>query len=78
MNKRHMERYPASLTTREMQTKTSNEVPSHTSQNAYHQKNLQIINAREGVERRDLSYNVGGNVNWCSHYGIQYRGSLKN
>ena len=21
---------------------------------------------------------VGGNVNWCSHYGIQYGGSSKN
>ena len=21
--------------------------------------------------------NVGGNINWCSHYGKQYEGSLK-
>ena len=26
-------------------------------------KNLQIINAREGVEKREPSYAVGGNVN---------------
>ena len=25
-----------------------------------------------------LSYTVGRNVNWCSHYGEQYGGSLKN
>ena len=25
--------------------------------------------AREGVEKREPSYTVGGNVNWCSHYG---------
>ena len=41
-------------------------------------KNLQTINAGEGVEKREPSYTVGGNVNWCSHYGEQYGGSLKN
>jgi len=29
------------------------------------------------VEKRELSYIVGGNVNWCSHYGKQYEYSLK-
>ena len=32
----------------------------------------------DSVEKRDFSYTVGGNVNWCSHYGEQYEGSLKN
>ena len=32
----------------------------------------------EGVEKREPSYTVGGNVNWCSHYGEQYGDSLKN
>ena len=41
-------------------------------------KNLQIINAGEGVEKREPFYTVGGSVNWCSHYGEQYGGSLKN
>ena len=27
--------------------------------------------------KREPSYTVGGNVNWCSHYGEQYRGSKK-
>ena len=40
-------------------------------------KTIQTINAREGVERRELSYTVGGNVNWYSHYGEKYGGSLK-
>ena len=40
-------------------------------------KNSTIINAGEGVEKREPSYTVGGNVNWCSHYGEQYGGSLK-
>ena len=35
-------------------------------------------NDREGVEKREPSYTVSGNINWCSHYGIQYGGSLKN
>ena len=50
----------------------------HSSQNGPHQKNLQTINAGEGVEKREPSCTVGGNVNWCSHYGEQCGGSLKN
>ena len=34
-------------------------------------------NAREGEEKREFSNNAGMNVNWCSHYGEQYDGSLK-
>ena len=41
-------------------------------------KKLQTINAGEGVEKKEPSYTVGGNVNWYSHYGEQYGGSLKN
>ena len=40
-------------------------------------KNLQAMNAGDGVERRKPSYAVGGNVNWHSHYGEQYGDSLK-
>ena len=29
-------------------------------------KSLQITNSGEGVEKREPSYTVGGNVNWCS------------
>ena len=29
------------------------------------------------MERREPSYTVDGNVNWYSHYGEQYGGSLK-
>ena len=39
---------------------------------------LQIIDAGEGVEKRELSYAIGVNVNGYSHYGEQYGGSLKN
>ena len=40
-------------------------------------KNLQTINAGHSVEKSEPSYTVVGNVNWYSHYGEQYRGSLK-
>ena len=29
-------------------------------------------------ENREPSYAAGGNVDWCSNYGEQYGGSLKN
>ena len=40
-------------------------------------KSRQIINAGEGVKKKEPSCTVGGNVNWCSHYGDQYGGSSK-
>ena len=40
-------------------------------------KSLQTINAGEGVEKREHSCTVGGNVNWYSHYGRWYGGSFK-
>ena len=39
-----------------------NEVSPHTGQNGHHQK-LQTIHAGEGVEKREPSCAVGGNVN---------------
>ena len=41
-------------------------------------KSLQTINAGEGVEKRELSYSVGENANWYSHYGEQCGHSFKN
>ena len=41
-------------------------------------KNLQNINAGEGVEKREPSYSVGENVNWYSHCREQYGGSSEN
>ena len=40
-------------------------------------KNLQTINAGEGVDKREPSYTVGRNVNWCNHYGKWYGDSTK-
>ena len=41
-------------------------------------KILQTVNAKEGVEKSEPSYTVDGKVNWCSHYGKQYRSASKN
>ena len=37
----------------------------------------QQIHVGKDMEKREPSYNVGGNVSWHSHYGKQYRGSSK-
>ena len=38
-------------------------------------KDLQAINAGEGVEKMKHFYTVGGYVNWWKYYGEQYGGS---
>ena len=55
-----------------------NEISPHTGQNGHHQKSLRTINAGEGVEKREHSCTVGGNVNWHSHYGRRYGDSFTN
>ena len=40
-------------------------------------KTLQTTNAGEGVEKRENSCTVGGNVNWYSLYGRRYGDSFK-
>ena len=39
---------------------------------------LQIANVREGVEKREPSYTVDGNVSWYNHCGEQYAGFPEN
>ena len=52
------------------------EVPPLTGHKWPSSKSLLTINAREGVEKRALSYTVGGNVS-MTHYEEQYGGSEK-
>jgi len=40
-------------------------------------KRQEIESVGGDVEKRKPSYNVGGSVNWCSHYGKQYGDSSK-
>ena len=71
-----MKRCSTSLIIREIQTKTT--VRYHlTLVRMAIIKNLQIINAGEGVEKKETYYTVTGNVNCCSHYGEQCDGHLK-
>ena len=37
----------------------------------------QTVNAGEGGKKGESSYTDGGNMNWYSHCGKQYGGSLK-
>ena len=39
-------------------------------------KSLQIINAGEDIVKREPSFSGGENVNWCSHCGEEYGGSI--
>ena len=66
MAKRHVKRFLTLLVIREMQIKITMRYHLALVRIAL---SLQTINAGEGVEKREPSYTVGGNVNWYSHYG---------
>ena len=69
---RYMIRSSALLIIRKMQIKTTERFkwPSL--------KTLQIIISGEGTEKRECSFIIAGNVNWCNHYGKRYGDSIKN
>ena len=74
---KYMKRYSTLVIIRETQIKTT--MRHHlTPVRIVIIKSLQTINARDGVEKRERSCTVGGNVNWYNHHGRRYGDSLKN
>ena len=72
-----MKRYSTSLTTREMQVRTTVRYHLISVRMAIIQK-LQITKAGEAVEKREPSYTVGGKVSWYSRCEQQHGGPPEN
>ena len=58
-----------------MQIKTTMRYPLTPVRRAIKKK--QQLSVGGDVEKKEHSYTVGGNVNWCGHYGDQYGDSSK-
>ena len=70
-----MKRCSTPLTIRQMQIKTiRRHNPTAVRMASIRQE---ITSAGDGVEKREPLCTVGGNANWCSHYGKQCGSSSK-
>ena len=78
MASRYMKRCPMSLLIRELQITTTISYYRTPVRMAVTKKKLEIASVGEGTEKRDPLCTVGGNANWHSHYGKEYRDSSKN
>ena len=75
MANRHVKGCSAFISTREMSVKTMR----------YHFTPIRMAiikksadyGCEDDMEKRELLYTIGGNVNWCSHYRKQYGDSTK-
>ena len=65
---RHKKKRSTSRIIREIQSKTIMQYHCNWSEWSS-SKSLQITNAGKGVQKRESSYTVGGNVYWYSHCG---------
>ena len=68
MAKNHVERCSTTLVIRVMQIKTIMKHHFILVKMSIMNKCTNDINVRESMEKRELSYTVGGNVSWCSHF----------
>ena len=76
MANRHMKRSSTLLIIREMRIKTSMRYQLIPVKMAIIKKST--INVREGIERREPSYTIDGNISWYSYYGKWHGGSSEN
>ena len=77
MAKKHTKRHSASLSTREMQIKTTVKYCLTLVRMVIIKKSKKSKCCGERVEKREPSYTAGGNVNWHNRYGLQYGNFLK-
>ena len=73
---RYMKRCSTSLIIREMPIKITTRYPLVLVRMAIIKR--REINVGKDVEKRELFYTLGENINWYSHYGKHYGESSKN